>query len=81
MNILEIKDLSKSFITNKQQVLVLDKISLNIEKKDVFGVIGLSGEGKSTFVRCLNRLESADSGSIIFDDGNIISLYWYFTWI
>ena len=70
MNILEIKDLSKSFITNKQQVLVLDKISLNIEKKDVFGVIGLSGEGKSTFVRCLNRLESADSGSIIFDDGN-----------
>lgn len=69
MSILEIKDLSKSFITNKQKVLVLDQISLNIEKKDVFGVIGLSGEGKSTFVRCLNRLETADSGKILFDDG------------
>ena len=45
----------------------LDNISLNIENGDVFGVIGLSGEGKSTFVRCLNRLESSDSGSIIFN--------------
>ena len=70
MSILEIKDLTKSFFTNKQKVLVLDQISLNIEKKDIFGVIGLSGEGKSTFVRCLNRLETADSGSIIFDDSN-----------
>ena len=71
MSILEIKNLSKSFVTNKVKFNVLDNISLNIEKGDVFGVIGLSGEGKSTFVRCLNRLENSDSGSIIFNyDGN-----------
>ena len=67
MSILEIKNLSKSFVTNKVKFNVLDNISLNIEKGDVFGVIGLSGEGKSTFVRCLNRLETSDSGSIIFN--------------
>ena len=68
MNILEIKKLSKSFKVDKKIIPVLDEISLNIEKKDVFGVIGLSGEGKSTFVRWLNRLESADSGVINFYD-------------
>ena len=68
MNILEIKKLSKSFKVDKKIIPVLDEISLNIEKNDVFGVIGLSGEGKSTFVRCLNRLESADSGVINFYD-------------
>jgi len=67
MSILEIKDLSKTFISNKKEVNVLDKVSLNIEKKDIYGIIGLSGEGKSTFVRCLNRLENADSGSILFE--------------
>ena len=70
MSILEIKNLSKSFVTNKIKFNVLDNISLNIEKGDVFGVIGLSGEGKSTFVRCLNRLESSDSGSILFNYNN-----------
>ncbi len=70
MNILEIKNLSKSFKSSKNIINVLDNISLNIEKGDVFGVIGLSGEGKSTFVRCINRLEIADSGLINFNDGN-----------
>lgn len=72
MSILEIRDLSKSFITNKKIIPVLDKISLNIEQGDIFGVIGLSGEGKSTFVRCINRLENADSGTINFNFDNQI---------
>ena len=58
MSILEIIDLSKSFCSNKTVVNVLDNISLNVEKGDVYGVIGLSGEGKSTLVRCINRLEN-----------------------
>lgn len=75
MNILEINNLTKSFISNKTVTTVLDGVSLNIEKKDVFGVIGLSGEGKSTFVRCLNRLEEADSGIINFNnEDNIVNI-------
>ena len=37
----------------------------------MFGVIGLSGEGKSTLVRCINRLESSDSGKILFNHEKI----------
>lgn len=69
MKILEVRDLSKTFITNKKVTPVLDKISLDIEKGDIFGVIGLSGEGKSTFVRCINRLENADP------DSGVINFY------
>lgn len=74
MSILKICNLSKTFITNKREFQVLDNVSFNIDESDIFGVIGLSGEGKSTLVRCINLLERADSGNIIFeDDGN--SLY------
>ena len=72
MKILEIKNLSKTFITNKRIIPVLDEISLDIEKGDIFGVIGLSGEGKSTFVRCLNRLEKSDSGCIKYFDEEVV---------
>ena len=74
MSILEIIDLSKSFCSNKTVVNVLDNISLNVEKGDVYGVIGLSGEGKSTLVRCINRLENPDSGEILFDGIDVLNL-------
>lgn len=74
MGILKIVELSKSFRTGKRVVEVLDKVSLDVEKQDVYGVIGLSGEGKSTLVRCINRLENADSGIISYNDGeNLIN--------
>ena len=74
MSILEIIDLSKSFCSNKTIVNVLDNISLKVEKGDVYGVIGLSGEGKSTLVRCINRLENPDTGKILFDGIDVLSL-------
>ena len=74
MSILQIKNLSKSFKTGKNVTSVLDGISLEINKGDIFGVIGLSGEGKSTLVRCINRLEQADSGSIYFNDDETIEV-------
>ena len=75
MGILEISNLSKSFKNGKDVTPVLDEISLSINKGDIFGVIGLSGEGKSTLVRCINRLEEADSGEIYFnDDGETLNV-------
>ncbi|MBQ1629295.1 MAG: amino acid ABC transporter ATP-binding protein [Treponema sp.] len=50
---------------------VLKGLSTRIEKGDKVVVIGPSGSGKSTFLRCLNRLETPDSGSIIFEGQNI----------
>ena len=72
---IEIKNLKKSFGSLK----VLKGIDQTIEDKEVLCVIGPSGGGKSTFLRCLNRLETPDSGQIILDgveitENNIIQI-------
>lgn len=54
------RDVVKSFGDN----LVLDKVSLTLEKGEVVAIIGPSGSGKSTFLRCLIHLETIDRGSI-----------------
>ena len=60
---IQITGLHKSF----QSLKVLDGINLSIQKGDVIGIIGPSGTGKSTLLRCINCLEKADSGKIDFD--------------
>ncbi len=45
---------------------MLKGINLNISKGEVVVIIGPSGSGKSTVLRCLNKLEEADSGEIFF---------------
>lgn len=69
-----IKNLSKDFNTPNGRISVLKNINLNIEKGDIFGIIGFSGAGKSTLIRCLNRLEEPDAGSIIIGGRDITSL-------
>ena len=48
-------------------VAVLKDVNAEIEKGEVISIIGPSGTGKSTFLRCLNRLETPDGGSIVVD--------------
>ncbi|HIT95793.1 MAG TPA: amino acid ABC transporter ATP-binding protein [Candidatus Aphodousia faecavium] len=60
---IEVKNLRKSF----GDVQVLKGVSLTIEKGDVISIIGPSGSGKTTLLRCMNFLESADSGEMVFD--------------
>ena len=62
-NIIEVCDLCKRF----DSVDVLRGITTEIRRGDVLCVIGASGSGKSTFLRCLNRLEEPTSGNIVFD--------------
>ena len=49
-------------------------VSIEIKKGDIFGIIGLSGAGKSSLIRLLNRLEEPTSGSIIIDGVDITKL-------
>lgn len=57
---IEIRDVNKSFSNTK----VLKEVSLDIKRGEIVGIVGHSGAGKSTLLRCLNGLESYDSGSI-----------------
>lgn len=57
---IKIENIKKSFGKSE----VLKDISLEIKKGEIYGIIGHSGAGKSTLLRCLNGLESYDSGSI-----------------
>lgn len=57
---IEIKGLSKKFDSN----VVLDNVDLNINKGDVVAIIGPSGTGKSTLLRCVDLLERPEKGSV-----------------
>ena len=68
MSLLKIEHLRKVF----PDVTPLQDVSAEIEKGDVIAVIGPSGTGKSTFLRCLNRLEEPSSGTVTLD-GEVIT--------
>ncbi|HEC1748815.1 amino acid ABC transporter ATP-binding protein [Campylobacter sp. IFREMER_LSEM_CL1846] len=51
---------------------VLKDISIEVHKGDIIAIIGPSGGGKSTFLRCLNKLETPDSGNIYINNINIL---------
>ncbi len=68
--IIEVKNLYKTFYV-PHEVKALVDVSNNIEIGEVVVVIGPSGSGKSTFLRCLNRLETAEQGQIFVEGMDI----------
>lgn len=68
---IQIKDLQKEFISQNNTVTALSGINLNIDKGNIFGIIGMSGAGKSTLVRCINFLERPTKGTIIIGDKDL----------
>src|SRR3989338_6846070 len=80
MNLIEVKNVTKSF--DKQ--LVLDSISLNVQKGECVVVVGPSGVGKSTLLRIIAGLETVDSGvvkvatdkvSMVFQGSSLLNSY------
>ena len=67
MSVLEVKGIKKSFGKTE----VLKGIDFSLERGEVLSIIGSSGSGKTTLLRCLNFLETADSG-VISVDGKVI---------
>ncbi|NMM64615.1 methionine ABC transporter ATP-binding protein [Clostridium sp. P21] len=57
---IKLENVNKSFSHNQ----VLKNINLRVEKGDIIGIVGHSGAGKSTLLRCLNALETYDSGNV-----------------
>lgn len=69
MELIKIVDIHKSF----GNLEVLKGIDFVVNKGQVVTLIGASGSGKSTLLRCINLLETPDSGQIIYDDKDICS--------
>ena len=74
MSEIEIRNLTKRFEVKGNTVTALNNVSLNIEKGDIYGIIGMSGAGKSTLVRSINFLEKPTEGQIIIDGTDLSSL-------
>ena len=68
------KDVSKEFKTKAGNVQGLNQVNLHIPQGDIFGIIGMSGAGKSTFIRCINYLECPTSGEVVIDGHNMADL-------
>lgn len=62
--ILSLNNISKVYHTNKEEILAIDKITLDINEKDFIAIVGPSGCGKSTLLSILNNQENISSGNI-----------------
>ena len=71
---IEIRGLTKTFHTRDGDLEVLKGIDLSIQRGEIFGIIWFSGAGKSTLARCINRLETPDSGAIHIGGQDILAL-------
>lgn len=74
MALIELHGVSKTYKQPEGSVHALKNVDLQIEKSDIFGIIGMSGAGKSTLVRCLNFLERPTEGEILIDGKNLADL-------
>ncbi|MBR7175133.1 MAG: ATP-binding cassette domain-containing protein, partial [Clostridia bacterium] len=71
---IEISNLSKSFVTASGTVDALRNVNLTIRDGDIYGIIGMSGAGKSTLVRCINMLERPTEGTVRLDGTDLGTL-------
>ena len=68
-NVITLKNLKKSFSGRE----ILKGIDLEIKKNEVVSVIGSSGSGKSTMLRCINLLEETSSGDVLFYNKSVVN--------
>lgn len=71
---IQICNLSKIYHTKKDTVKAIDNVSLKIKEGEIFGIVGYSGAGKSSLLRCINLLERPTSGSILVNGQDLTSL-------
>ena len=72
--IIRICNLEKRYQSKNSEVYALRGINLDINRGDIFGIIGRSGAGKSTLVRCINMLERPTGGQVLFEGKDLCVL-------
>ena len=73
-NLLDVKDLRKSYLSGTERLEVLNGLSLDLHAGEMVAVTGASGSGKSTLLHILGGMDHADQGSILFEGREIAGL-------
>ncbi|MDF2958870.1 MAG: methionine transporter ATP-binding protein [Paenibacillus sp.] len=71
---IELRHLNKEYKTKKGTVTGVHNVNLSVPKGAIFGIVGYSGAGKSSVLRCINLLEKPTSGEVLVDGVNLTSL-------
>ena len=71
---INLKDISVRFTQKKSDVTAVDHVSLQIDKGDIYGIVGYSGAGKSTLVRVINLLQKPTQGQVIVEGKDMVTL-------
>ncbi|OOE07701.1 methionine ABC transporter ATP-binding protein [Fictibacillus arsenicus] len=71
---IEVRNVTKIYTAKGKDIVGVKDVSLTIEKGEIFGIVGYSGAGKSSLLRCLNLLEKPTSGEILIDGVSITKL-------
>lgn len=71
---IQIENLSKIYQTKEKVVTGVDNVSLTINEGEIFGIVGYSGAGKSSLIRCMNLLERPTNGKVFVDQVDLMGL-------
>lgn len=71
---LEFRNISKIYRVKNKEVVGVDNVSLTVNQGDIFGIVGYSGAGKSSLLRCVNLLERPTSGKVLVDGVDLTQL-------
>lgn len=71
---IRLENISKDFVVDGKTVHAVKDVTIEIDKGQIFGIIGFSGAGKSTLVRCINLLERPTSGKVFLEDTELTAL-------
>ncbi|PAK84340.1 methionine ABC transporter ATP-binding protein [Lentilactobacillus parakefiri] len=72
--IIDLQDVSVTFQPGQKALQAVDRVNLQIEKGDIYGIIGYSGAGKSTLVRTINLLQRPTKGNVIVGGQKLLQL-------
>lgn len=72
--LIRFEHVSRVFHNDGREFAAVNDVSLEIEKGEIFGIIGFSGAGKSTLVRCINLLERPTSGKVFIGDEELTAM-------
>jgi len=72
--LIKLVQLNKTYKTKKGPVIGVNNVTLTIPKGEIYGIVGYSGAGKSSVLRCMNLLEAPTSGQVIVDGTDLTKL-------